>query len=105
MHIRMLRNTPCSVAYGGFKYRVEPVRTPDTHESYISARLLTSAGELWEPLQEQVLTPRFNDENAAERAWTQGFETKDNYFLLRALVNRLIDDGYAVELEQDAPAK
>ena len=98
----MLRNGPCSIAYGGFNYRVEPVKVPETHESYVSARLVTAAGELFEPVQQQVLTSRFSDEEGAEAAWTRGFETKDSYFLLRALVYRLLDDGHAEELEQGA---
>ena len=103
MYIRMLRNSPCSVAYGAFNYRVEPVRVVEQRQSYISARLLTSSGELWSPVQEQVLTEVFSDEAEAERVWSKGFDTRETYFLLRALVRRLIDDGYAEQIEAAVP--
>jgi hypothetical protein len=102
MIIRMLRKGPCTVSYGGFSYRVEAVSDEGSDTSRIAARLLSSTGRLWEPPHEQELTLGFASKDGAELAWSERFETQEKFFLQRALVDRLIDDGNAVEIEQDA---
>lgn len=103
MLIRMLRSAPCNITYAGCDYRVEPVVDEEQNTSHISAQLLTAAGRLWQPRHEEALTKDFPDKNGAEEAWTTGFQTKKEFFLQRALVSRLIDEGDAVEIEAMAP--
>jgi hypothetical protein len=104
MHIRMLRKPPCLVSYGGFDYRVEPFTDATGGKSCISARVLAPSGRLWEPPHHEDLTTAFTDLNAAEQAWTNGFVAREDYFLQREIVDRLLDEGSAVEIEADQAA-
>jgi hypothetical protein len=101
MHIRMLRKPPCEVRYDSFTYRVEPKSDGDT-TSYISAQLLNANGRLWEPKHEHELTRRFAESEGAKNAWQVGFEAKREYFLPRSLIDRLVDEGEAELIGEDA---
>ena len=100
-----MAKAPCIVTYGGFSYRVEPVVKEADGTSCISARLLDASGELSQPLDEQSLTQNFSQRDGAAHAWSVSFQTKKDFFLQRALVERMVEDGDAVELEDlTAPA-
>lgn len=103
MLIRMLAKAPCTVTYGGFSYRVAPVVNEVENTSFISARLLDASGALSHPLDEQNLTQNFPHRDGADKAWGVSFQTKKDFFIQRALVERMVEEGEAVEIEDLNP--
>lgn len=92
-HMRMLKKAPYKVSYGEFTYAVQPVE--EENVSYIAARMLTATGRLMEPLHEYELTRRFPDVTTAKEAWAGGFDAREDSFLTRALMERMIDEQAA----------
>lgn len=98
MYIQMLAQPPCEVRYADFNYCVEPVATEGQDTSYIAARLLGPNGKLWEPRHEHALTRILPQKDAAQRAWSVGFETVSDFFVPRQIVDRLLEQGDAQEI-------
>ena len=92
---RMLKKAPYKVSYGEFTYAVQPVVLEEEKISYIAARMVTESGRLMQPLHEYELTKRFPSLTGAQEAWTEGFVAKEDQFISRALINRLIDEEAA----------
>lgn len=95
MHIRFLRKAPYKLSYGEFTYAVQPVETEGEKTSYIAARMVMSNGHLYQPLHEYEFSRRLSGKDAAEKAWTEGFEAKEDSFLVKALIKRMIEEEAA----------
>jgi hypothetical protein len=67
--------------------------------SYIAARLLTPKGKIWEPLHEHALTRRFPQKDGAKAAWSAGFETISEFFVPRQIIERIVEQGAAEEIQ------
>ncbi len=91
----MLKKAPYKVSYADFTYSIQPVELPEENVSYIAARMLTSTGRLAEPLHEYELTKRFPDLAMAGEAWSAGFAAREDLFVSRAIIDRLIDEEAA----------
>jgi hypothetical protein len=91
----MLKKAPYKVSYGEFTYVVQPVVLEEEKVSYIAARMVTENGRLMQPLHEYELTKRFPSLTGAQEAWSEGFVAKEDQFISRALINRLIDEEAA----------
>jgi hypothetical protein len=63
--------------------------------SYIAARMVTANGRLHQPVHEYELSRRFPSLAGADEAWTGGFEAKEDQFLSRSLIRRLLDEQAA----------
>lgn len=93
--IRFLRKAPYKVAYGEFTYAISPVVAEDEKNSYIAARMVMANGHLYQPLHEYEFSRRLPGHGAAEKAWTDGFEAKEDSFLVKALIQRMIEEQAA----------
>ena len=103
MQIRILKRSPFEVVYADFTYRIEPVT--DGVTSYIAARLLDSHGKLIEPVHEYALSRKQLSPDGAREQWSSGFETVEDFFLQRELIERLLDREWAEEVEEEVPGE
>jgi hypothetical protein len=94
-YLRLLKKAPYKVTYGEFSYAVQPVVLEEEKTSYIAARMVTANGRLHQPLHEYELSRRFPTLVGADEAWTGGFEAKEDQFLCRSLIRRLLDEQAA----------
>jgi len=94
-YIRLLKKAPYKVTYGEFSYAVQAVLLEEEKVSYISARMVTPNGRLHLPVHEYELSRRFPTLTGADEAWTGGFEAKEDQFLCRSLIRRLLDEQAA----------
>jgi len=93
--MRFLKKAPYKVTYGEFTYAIQPVALEEEKVSYIAARMLAANGRLHQPLHEYELSRRFANLTEAEEVWTAGFESREDSFLVRALIERMIDEQAA----------
>lgn len=101
--IRIFKKGPYKVTYGEFTYSIQPVALEEEKVSYIAARMVMANGRLHQPLHEYELSRRFSNLTGAEEAWTAGFEAREDSFLSRELIGRMIDEQAAeVVPQQDA---
>ncbi len=98
----MLEKSPCEVSYADFTYRIEPIAVEAEDRSYIAARLITEDGVLWEPAHEYALTRNLAHKDAAGHAWDVGFDTTGSFFVPRQIVERLVAEGMAEEVQPPA---
>ena len=98
----MLEKSPCEVSYADFTYRIEPVAVDAEDRSYIAARLITDKGALWEPAHEFALTRNLAQIDAAGSDWDVGFDTTGSFFVPRQIVERLVAEGMAEEVQPPA---
>jgi hypothetical protein len=94
-YMRLLKKAPYKVTYGEFDYAVQTVVLEEEKTSYIAARMVTANGRLQQPLHEYELSRRFPSLVGADEAWSTGFEAKEDQFLCRSLVRRLLDEHAA----------
>lgn len=95
MHIRFLRKAPYKITYGEFTYAIQPVTAEGEKTSYVAARMVMSNGHIYQPLHEYEFSRQLPGKGAAEKAWTEGFEAKEDSFLVKALIQRMIEEEAA----------
>jgi len=94
-NLRFLKKAPYKVTYGEFSYAVQAVVLEEEKVSYIAARMVTANGRLHQPLHEYELSRRFPTLTGADEAWSGGFEAKEDEFLCRSLIHRLLEEQAA----------